>query len=266
MEKKRGNQVMAIAALFIAVIGLSLGFAAFSNTLTISSSATVTPDSSEFDVDFSNISSAVQTTYNNGTSDVDGVATVSTVPVSPAANTLTYTRGVISNSVAGAPTITGLSAAFTEPGQSVTYTFYTYNAGHLVAYLREINFGSTISCSVATTDANNQAIPAAQQATDSLVQTACADMELTVAVKNSDGTAFSSNPISLTTTNTTNASTTSISGKNLAVNGAHQVSVTIAYTNHEHFVDGRTIVTLPNIQLVYKSLEASEEPAQNNGN
>ena len=37
MEKKRGNQAMAIAALFIAVIGLSLGFAAFSTTLTIKS-------------------------------------------------------------------------------------------------------------------------------------------------------------------------------------------------------------------------------------
>ena len=40
----RRNQSVTIAALIIAIVGLSIGFAAFSNTLTIRSSATVTPD------------------------------------------------------------------------------------------------------------------------------------------------------------------------------------------------------------------------------
>ena len=37
-----------IAALCISVVGLTLGFAAFSNVLTISSGATVSPDRSDF--------------------------------------------------------------------------------------------------------------------------------------------------------------------------------------------------------------------------
>ena len=51
MEKDRSTKIIAIAALLIGIVGLSLGFAAFSNTLTISSSAEVTPDQSAFNVD-----------------------------------------------------------------------------------------------------------------------------------------------------------------------------------------------------------------------
>ena len=48
MERNRQTKVIAIVALCVAVVGLTLGFAAFSNTLTISSSATVTPNESDF--------------------------------------------------------------------------------------------------------------------------------------------------------------------------------------------------------------------------
>ena len=48
MRKNQKQKIMAIVALCISVLGLTLGFAAFSNTLTISSSATVTPDSKDF--------------------------------------------------------------------------------------------------------------------------------------------------------------------------------------------------------------------------
>ena len=50
MEKSRTSKIIAVVALVVAVLGLSLGFAAFSNTLTISSSATVSPDSGDFDI------------------------------------------------------------------------------------------------------------------------------------------------------------------------------------------------------------------------
>ena len=61
MEKDRRARFVAIAALLVGVIGLSLGFAAFSNTLTIKSSAEVNVDSSKFNVDFSSSSSTVAT-------------------------------------------------------------------------------------------------------------------------------------------------------------------------------------------------------------
>ena len=48
MRKKRQSKILAIIALCISVLGLTLGFAAFSKTLAISLSATVSPDSSDF--------------------------------------------------------------------------------------------------------------------------------------------------------------------------------------------------------------------------
>lgn len=48
MEKDRQVKVLSIIALLVAVVGMSLGFAAFSVTLNISSSATVKPSSDNF--------------------------------------------------------------------------------------------------------------------------------------------------------------------------------------------------------------------------
>lgn len=42
--ENRGSKAMALAALIVGVVGLTIGFAAFSATLTINSSATVTPN------------------------------------------------------------------------------------------------------------------------------------------------------------------------------------------------------------------------------
>ena len=39
MERDRSGKVIAIVALLVGVVGLTIGFAAFSNTLTIQSSA-----------------------------------------------------------------------------------------------------------------------------------------------------------------------------------------------------------------------------------
>ena len=43
MEKNRTGQVIALLALVVGVVGLSIGFAAFSSVLKIQSNATVTP-------------------------------------------------------------------------------------------------------------------------------------------------------------------------------------------------------------------------------
>ena len=48
MRRRQKTKTVAIIALTISVLGLTLGFAAFSNVLTISSSATVTPNESDF--------------------------------------------------------------------------------------------------------------------------------------------------------------------------------------------------------------------------
>ena len=50
MEKHRQVKILSIIALVLAVIGMTLGFAAFSTTLNISSSASVSPNSDDFKV------------------------------------------------------------------------------------------------------------------------------------------------------------------------------------------------------------------------
>ena len=50
MEKERGAKVIAVVALLIAVVGLTIGYAAYASTLTINGSANVDPAS--WDVHF----------------------------------------------------------------------------------------------------------------------------------------------------------------------------------------------------------------------
>ena len=118
MEKNRNAQVIAIIVLVVGVVGLSIGFASFSSVLNIQASANVKPDSSTMNVDFS--------------SAIDKVEVNEIVPTAEPTS-LTTTNATIDNSVD--PTISNLSATFTEPGQSVVYKFYAYNAGELNANL-----------------------------------------------------------------------------------------------------------------------------------
>ena len=53
MEKNRSTQLIAIIALVVGIIGLSVGFASFSSVLSIKSSADVKPDKDSFTVVFS---------------------------------------------------------------------------------------------------------------------------------------------------------------------------------------------------------------------
>ena len=256
MEKKRGNQVMAIAALFIAVIGLSLGFAAFSNTLTISSGATVNPSESNFDIDFTNANSTTGLPSGATLPYVTGGVPTASI-TNPAG--LTVTNGTMTNSGEGSPLVSGLSAEFTEPGQSVTYNFYTMNTGHLVGYLREINFAGSISCSASEVTSSRT------PATSGLVDEACKDMRIAITV---DGTATQTysnkGPNTTADANYHNAGTTAITGHSIATGAFHTVAVTIAYdkdtsVNNEagNTVDGPVTVTFPSIRLVYRSVEGS---------
>lgn len=60
MEKNRSSQIIAIIGLGIGIIGLSIGFAAFSNVLNIQSSANVKPDSSTMNIDFTSAEDKVE--------------------------------------------------------------------------------------------------------------------------------------------------------------------------------------------------------------
>lgn len=239
MEKDRHSKVMAIAALIIAVIGLGMGFAAFTNTLTISASASVTPNSSSFSVDFSSSDTALST---------DPVKpTVVGIPETSA------TSATINNTTnPNAPTISNLSAAFTEPGQSATYTFYAYNNGEYAAYLRSISLAA-----VEGSDTKKCVVSEVQEgetkATDALVQQACSGIVLTVTA--GPTTTDPDNTI------TTTGSKTDITGHGIATSKAEKITVKIEYSSTAERADGPFTVQFGDISLLYSSVDGGTEGA-----
>ena len=103
MKSNKTYNTVALCALIVAVAGLTIGFAAFSNTLTINSSANVAPSSSTLDIAFS---TAIDSKTNG---------TVTGVPTTGATGGTATISGT---------TISDVTAHFTAPGQSVTYSFY----------------------------------------------------------------------------------------------------------------------------------------------
>ncbi len=105
MERQRKIKVMSVIALIVAVLGLTVAFAALSTTLTINGSATI--NASSWSIYFTNLQEVTTT----------GDAEVTTAP------TLNNTS------------FTGLVVKLTKPGDSVTYTFDVTNAGDIDAIL-----------------------------------------------------------------------------------------------------------------------------------
>lgn len=217
MEKNRGIQITAIVALVIGIVGLSIGFAAFSNVLNIQTSANVKPDSSTLNVDFSTAE--------------DKMEIAEIIPTATPSSLVT-TNGVIDNS--GDPTISKLSATFTEPGQSVVYKFYAYNAGELNAYLKSIVFSNV-------TDQNTTKVcTAGQGTTDALVQKACDKISVKIKVGNE-----------LETT----TGKASITGHALSKGIGELVTVTLEYEAGADRADGDFTVAFGNITLNYSSAD-----------
>ena len=223
MERDRRARVIAIVALLVGVVGLSLGFAAITNTLTIQSSAEVTVDSSKFNVDLSSQAGSV----------VDGTVTPS---VTPTTDGPTGANATISNATAGAPTITGLHATFTEPGQKVTYSFYTKNAGELAAYLTNVAFAEVTTGATKTCTAKSGT-------TQSLVTQACSGITLTLTLGSE----------SFTSTTARNAFTTA-TAHDLAVSASETVTVEIEYASGSAQADGDFDVAFGDITLEYSSV------------
>lgn len=110
MEKGRNIKVLSLAALIVAVLGLTVAFAALSQQLTINGQATV--DAATWDIHFANLSEPVLT----------GGAQVVTAPT------------IQENSTA----IKTFELKLTKPGDSVKYTFDVVNAGSIDATLATV--------------------------------------------------------------------------------------------------------------------------------
>ncbi len=108
MQKERGFRALAVVAICVAVVALSIGYAALSQTLNIN--GTTTLKGSTWDVHFENLTKP--TTENSG---LVGKATETSSSLST--TTLTFT------------------ANLTLPGDSITYLWDVKNAGTIDAKL-----------------------------------------------------------------------------------------------------------------------------------
>ena len=224
--ENKNSKVIAIAALLVAVVGLSIGFAAFSNTLKISSGATVTPDSDTFKVRFSSKSDSLDASAVAGSAVTgEGYEAGATATAATIDNDATEQVGDATVTV---PKITNLKAQFTKPGQAVKYTFYARNEGEYVAYLNSITFGEKACAAVEGGGADATKVTAA-----------CGDITLTVSV---GGTNY---------TSTNDA----ITAQTIAVGGNHEIIVTIDYAKGNSPVDGPFTVTFDDVALVYSSVD-----------
>lgn len=139
MRQNRQSKVVAILALCVSIVGLTLGFAAFSNTLTISSSATVSPDETDFNINVYGITDFKGTTIT-GTDSLPSVEWFTSETTSVANKysssdlDLTASDSKITDN-GKSITISDINVGLTEPGQSVSYYYMIKNEGEYDVYM-----------------------------------------------------------------------------------------------------------------------------------
>lgn len=210
MERNRKQKLLIVLALIVAIVSLTIGFAAFSTTLNISSSVSVTPSTDNFEIRFSTSPT---------------ITIVSPVVASYKTAGVTATDGTIINNAT--PTITNISATFTEPEQSVSYTVYVRNDGEYTAYLNSVRFHGEKKC--ITLD----------DTTNSLVQNTCENIYFTINIR---GNSFRYN--------------TEINSYPLAPGESEMVYINLDYFSTETLADGPFSIIFPSISMEYSTSDA----------
>ena len=215
MKSKR-NYVLGVFV--VTILLMAIGYTAFNTGLNILSSAYVNPNSGDFSIVFSSESNRLSLTgvqYEKNNDHVD-VGTP-----------------VIDNTSTESPTISGLTANFVEPGDSVTYTFYTLNNGEYDAYLTKIIFSKFNDNSIKKCTADDGT-------STNLVNKACSGIEMYITMENID------DPIHYTT---------NISDHILRKGASEQVQVTIKYKSGSDRADGPFTVEFGDIKLIYATID-----------
>ncbi len=235
MEKNNGARLLAVAALVVAIAGLSLGFAAFSTNLKIDTAANVTAGTNNWNVGFS----------TNGTA-IEDVSTAGTVNANETGNAgvIDVTKYTISQN-----TNATLS---TTTGSSVSYSLSVLNKGSLTAYLDSVNFDNVaITCTNATSttpsviEGTVDAGTSTSGGNSTTISNAdCAKMfDVSLSI---GGTSYNSTPAS-------------ISSSSIAAGGSAPVVLTVSYKDTADAravaatLDGDIVVTLGSISVVYTS-------------
>lgn len=125
MEKERQVKILSIVALVIAIAGMTLGFAAFSTTLNISSSATVTPSSDDFKITIYGIKDS---SFYDTFADNNYAYTDSDISDSYGTALMEGATGTIASIDNVSHTISNINASFSNEG-NIQYAFIIKNEG-----------------------------------------------------------------------------------------------------------------------------------------
>ena len=233
MMERNNGKIIAIVALVVAVIGLSLGFAAFSTSLTIDTTANVNTGNTNWNVGFS----------ANGTSIAD-VSTPTTLngAASGVLNVTKYTLSQATNATLNFST-----------AKSVSYTLSIKNAGNITAYLDKVDFDSvSYTCTNAAAGTSTVIEGTASAGTSSTGGN-------TSTISNADCAKMFSVTLSIDSTNYTTTQT-GITGKSIAAGASVPVVLTVAYKDDADAnavadtLDGDIIVSIGTIGVDYKSV------------
>ena len=212
-RSSRDRKKLVIFMLMFSIASLSIGFAAFSTTLNISSSASVNPNSNSFSV---KLSSKQDSIVDGKVKGIQG----------PSVSSLT--DAIISNNTLNS-TISNLSATFTGGGYA-GYNVYIINTGEYTAYLNSINFNGDKVCE------------AVGDTTPALVDQACENIHLSVMLKEGNRDEWYEE-------------STQFSNKPIYKGEVMPLYIQIAYTFGGFMADGDYSVTLPEISLVFSTID-----------
>lgn len=142
MEKSRKTKVLLIVALVLAVAGMSLGFAAFSTTLNISSSATVTPNADDFKIKIYGFTSeeAAQTFISTGELSEESISDEYSIALT-SGNVNDAENAVINNDNLS---ISNINGTFISDQSDLTYLFLIINEGAYDAYFNIKDYFSSL--------------------------------------------------------------------------------------------------------------------------
>ena len=185
MKDEKREKILIAISLIAAIITLTVGFAAFSNTLTISSSAQVTPNESDFDINVYGIGDW------QGVKGYPFLEQYTSKTISIANKGLNNTPAAISATDAKITdngkniTISDINVGLSHPGQSASYFFMIKNEGKYDAYLDMTDI-----------EVNSFNLPiegtctAEEGATESLVEQACSYIWMSKILTDSDNYGF----------------------------------------------------------------------------
>lgn len=215
--KQNSTKIVAICALFVAVIALSIGFAAYSATLTIDSSATVEATNT--------FTPNVQYQVASKQCETTGTAVVNSDGQFNDGNHATEWSGI--------------SVTLKAPGDKVKCSATVENVSAFTAYLRTISTSAALSCASKVASGDGVATQFADT---------CAALKLNINAGGETATATSAAAASNTTiTGKSMAATT----------GTMPVYFELDYPTGSAIADGDISVTVPTINFIYKTVDGS---------